>query len=72
MMDSNMIELNRLTDCHVHTKYCCHARGEMRDYVDAAIERGLGGIGFSIHLPAETPIDERFNVTITSPAAKTQ
>ncbi len=58
-----MIELSRLTDCHTHTKYCCHAWGEMREYVDAAIDRGLGGIGFSIHLPAETPTDERFNVT---------
>jgi len=55
--------LSGLIDHHTHTRYCGHAVGEMQQYVDAALSRGLAGIGFSVHLPAETPIDEKVNVT---------
>ena len=37
-------------DGHVHTKLCHHARGEMEDYVQAAIRRGLGKLIFLEHL----------------------
>ena len=37
-------------DGHVHTKLCHHARGEMEDYVQAAIKRGLGKLVFLEHL----------------------
>jgi len=37
-------------DGHVHTSLCQHARGEMEEYVLAAIERGLSGIVFLEHL----------------------
>ncbi len=40
-----------LPDYHVHTPYCGHARGEMRDYVAAAVEQGLPEMGFADHLP---------------------
>ncbi len=36
---------------HTHTKYCNHASGEIREYVDAAIRAGLDTIGFSCHAP---------------------
>ncbi|MFH1138094.1 MAG: histidinol-phosphatase [Pseudomonadota bacterium] len=36
-------------DLHVHTKYCNHASGEMVDYVESALERGLEEIGFLAH-----------------------
>lgn len=43
-----------LIDCsidgHVHTKYCHHARGEMEEYVQAAIGKGLRRIIFLEHL----------------------
>ena len=37
-------------DGHVHTSLCHHARGEMEDYVLAAISRGLKKIVFLEHL----------------------
>ena len=37
-------------DGHVHTSLCHHARGEMEDYVLAAINRGLKKIVFLEHL----------------------
>ena len=37
-------------DGHVHTKLCHHARGEMEEYVLAAIERGLRKLVFLEHL----------------------
>jgi len=40
-----------LIDYHIHTKLCGHAKGEMEEYVRAAIEKGLDEIGFSDHFP---------------------
>jgi histidinol-phosphatase (PHP family) len=37
-------------DGHVHTKLCHHARGEMEEYVLAAIDRGLRKLIFLEHL----------------------
>ena len=39
-------------DSHVHTNLCHHARGEMEEYVQAAIERGLRRLIFLEHLEA--------------------
>lgn len=39
-------------DGHVHTNLCHHARGEMEEYVQAAIEFGLRRIVFLEHLEA--------------------
>lgn len=36
---------------HTHTKFCNHARDEMRDYVETAIKRGVKILGFSDHSP---------------------
>ncbi len=38
-------------DYHIHTKMCGHASGEMEEYVEAAINKGLKEIGFSDHIP---------------------
>jgi len=43
-----MIDLK--TDGHVHTRLCHHASGEMEDYVQVAISRGLERIIFLEHL----------------------
>lgn len=38
-------------DLHTHHKRCGHARGNIRDYIEAAISRGLQVIGISDHSP---------------------
>jgi histidinol-phosphatase (PHP family) len=40
-----------LIDYHVHTKRCGHAQGEDRQFVEAAIAKGLKEIGFADHVP---------------------
>lgn len=39
------------TDYHVHTARCGHAGGTMREYVEAALARGLAEVAFTDHLP---------------------
>lgn len=38
-----------LMDLHAHTTRCCHATGEMEDYVRRAMALGLSDFGFSDH-----------------------
>lgn len=38
-------------DYHIHTKLCGHAYGEMEEYVEEALRKGLNEIGFSDHIP---------------------
>ncbi|PGY08342.1 phosphoesterase [Bacillus sp. AFS031507] len=38
-------------DLHTHHDRCGHARAKIRDYIDAAIERGLSVIGIADHSP---------------------
>lgn len=40
-----------LSDYHVHTRLCGHATGEPEEYVLAALNAGLGEIGFAEHIP---------------------
>ncbi|WP_347488342.1 histidinol-phosphatase HisJ family protein [Desulfoscipio sp. XC116] len=40
-----------LPDYHIHTARCGHARGEMWEYVERALELGLPEIGFADHIP---------------------
>ena len=40
------------SDGHIHTRYCHHARGEMEEYVLAAISKGLKEICFLEHMEA--------------------
>jgi len=54
---------NALSDYHVHTKWCGHATGEVYEYVEAAIARGLSEIGLSEHLPMPIPGDDKINLT---------
>ncbi|PIE55717.1 MAG: restriction endonuclease [Desulfobulbus propionicus] len=37
-------------DGHVHTRLCLHAKGEMEEYVQAAIQKGLACLTFLEHL----------------------
>jgi histidinol-phosphatase (PHP family) len=38
-------------DLHTHHERCGHARGEIRDYIEAAIDKGLHVIGIADHSP---------------------
>jgi histidinol-phosphatase (PHP family) len=40
-----------LVDYHIHTRRCKHACGADREYVEAAIRRGLREMGFADHIP---------------------
>jgi histidinol-phosphatase (PHP family) len=40
-----------MRDYHLHTSLCKHATGEMDEYVEAAIERGITEICFTEHAP---------------------
>ncbi len=40
---------------HTHTYRCGHAVGQDREYIEAAIERGLKILGFSEHVPMPFP-----------------
>jgi len=47
----------RLADYHIHTSFCNHANGTMKQYVTRAISMGLVEMGFSDH----NPLPARFN-----------
>ena len=40
-----------LVDFHNHTTLCCHATGEMEEYIQAAIQKGIRILGFADHSP---------------------
>jgi len=40
-----------MRDYHVHSYLCRHGEGEIYEYVEAAIEKGLSEIGFAEHVP---------------------
>ncbi len=40
-----------MRDYHVHSYLCRHGEGEIFEYVEAAIEKGLAEIGFAEHIP---------------------
>ncbi len=54
-MKDPLSSLDVLTDGHVHTRLCHHASGEMEEYVQSAIDKGLRKIVFLEHL--ETGVD---------------
>lgn len=49
--DERTFEENMLHNYHTHTIRCNHATGTDREYVEAAIQRGLKTLGFSDHAP---------------------
>jgi histidinol-phosphatase (PHP family) len=40
-----------MIDYHLHGNFCGHATGDLAEYVEAAVAKGLTEIGFSDHLP---------------------
>jgi len=45
--------IDTTVDGHVHTRLCNHAIGEMEEYVEKAVQRGLGTIIFLEHLETD-------------------
>lgn len=39
------------SDYHIHTCRCGHATGEVQEYIDSALKKGLKEIGFADHAP---------------------
>ena len=50
-MMQEMVQDTYQTDYHVHTARCGHAGGAARDFVLAALSRGLSEIAFTDHVP---------------------
>lgn len=44
-----------LCNYHTHTARCGHAQGTDREYIEAAIKRGIQVLGFSDHAPVSFP-----------------
>ena len=47
-----------LVDYHCHTRLCKHAVGEVPQYVERAIARGIDELGFSDHMPMPSWYEE--------------
>ena len=46
-----------MIDNHIHTKLCKHAEGEVFEYVEKAILRGITEIAFTDHIPLPDNFD---------------
>ncbi|HEX9971477.1 MAG TPA: histidinol-phosphatase HisJ family protein [bacterium] len=54
--------IKKLADYHIHTSFCNHANGTMREYVKYAITAGLNEIGFSDHNPLPADFDSHYRM----------
>ncbi len=52
-------------DYHIHTKLCKHASGEMEEYVEQAIKKGLAEIAFTDHIPLPQNFDLKHRMAMT-------
>ncbi|HID39054.1 MAG TPA: histidinol-phosphatase HisJ family protein [Calditrichaeota bacterium] len=52
-----MAEKRIIADYHLHTKRCKHAKGEMYEYVEAAMAKGIKKIAFTDHIPLPNRFD---------------
>ncbi|WP_457574228.1 histidinol-phosphatase [Desulfolithobacter sp.] len=54
-----MTDCDLTSDSHVHTRLCNHARGEMEDYVQAALRCNLTRLTFLEHLETDISYPQR-------------
>lgn len=54
-----MTDCDLTSDTHVHTRLCNHARGDMEDYVRAALKRNLTRLTFLEHLETAISYPQR-------------
>ncbi len=57
MVDLPVLDLSG--DHHIHTRLCNHARGEMEEYVQAAVKKGFSSMTFLEHLEYGICYDHR-------------
>ena len=50
-----------IVDLHNHTKLCNHATGEMYEYIESAIQKGVKFFGFSDHAPMD--FDKKYRMS---------
>ncbi len=53
-----------MVDYHIHTKLCKHAKGEIDDYIQKAIEKNLTEIGISDHMPLPDGFDPEHRMEV--------
>jgi len=53
-----------MIDYHTHTRLCKHAVGEMEDYIETAIEKGVTELGISCHNPMPEGYDPEHRMEI--------
>ena len=44
---------------HTHTRWCKHGTGEIEDYIEEAIRKGLTEIAITEHVPHKDNLDQR-------------
>ena len=54
--------IEQLADYHIHTTFCNHANGTMRQYVKQAISAGLREMGFSDHNPLPAHFNNHYRM----------
>ncbi len=54
--------IRQLADYHIHTTFCNHANGTMKQYVKYAISAGLSEMGFSDHNPLPTYFNNHYRM----------
>jgi histidinol-phosphatase (PHP family) len=53
-----------MRDYHIHTPFCKHAHGEMAEYIESAIEKGIVEICFTDHIPLPDGFDANHRMAI--------
>lgn len=53
-----------MRDYHVHTPFCKHAHGEMADYIESAIEKGIVEVCFTDHIPLPDGFDSNHRMRL--------
>jgi histidinol-phosphatase (PHP family) len=59
----------KLANLHNHTSLCGHASGTVDEYIEEAIKKGLGYIGFTDHAPL--PEELRQGITMSPGESET-
>ena len=54
--------IKQLADYHIHTSFCNHANGTMKEYVKHAISAGLSEMGFADHNPLPAYLKNQYRM----------
>ena len=48
-----------IANYHTHTRWCRHATGEIEDYIQEAVRKGLRAVAITEHVPHSQNFDPR-------------